>query len=148
MFMTNLSILSRVSRTFCERKLNDTNIGFTEQSFLQFLSKSGVVNQDAIAKHFMLDKGSVAKTLSKLEEKELITRKDNPDNKREKLITITDLGKSKSSSYIVEVQELHSFLFEGLTKEEIEQFSNTIEKITQNAIKAIQGRMDEYGAVE
>jgi DNA-binding MarR family transcriptional regulator len=118
------------------------NIGFTEQTILKFLSKGEVVNQDTIAKHFMLDKGAVAKTLSKLEEKDLILRTDNPSNKREKLITITELGRNKSQTYYDEVKELHSFLFEGLSKEEIEQFTKITEKITQNAIKAIQGRMD------
>ena len=148
MFMTNLSILSRFSRTFCERKLNDTNIGFTEQSILQFLSKNDNVNQDAIVKHFMLDKGSIAKTLSKLEEKDLITRIDNPNNKREKLITITELGKSSSGTYLDEMRELHSFLFEGLTTEEIKEFSRIIDIMTQNAIRAVQGRMDEYDSAE
>lgn len=142
MLMTNLSIISRYSRTFCERKLSDTNIGFTEQSILKFLCNDDVVNQDTIVKHFMLDKGAVAKTLSKLEEKNLILRTDNPNNKREKLITITELGRNKCQTYYDEVKDLHGFLFEGLSGEEIEQFTYIIEKITQNAIKAIQGRMD------
>lgn len=148
MFMTNLSILARFSRTFCERKLSDTNIGFTEQSILQFLSKSDNVNQEAIVKHFMLDKGSVAKTLSKLEEKDLITRTDNPNNKREKLITITEAGRSSSVTYQDGIRELHGFLFEGLSTEEIQQFSRIIDNMTQNVVKAIQGRMDEYDSTE
>jgi DNA-binding MarR family transcriptional regulator len=146
--MTNLSILTRFSRTFCERKLNEMNIGFTEQSVLQFLSNHDNVNQEAIAKHFMLDKGSIAKTLSKLEEKALINRVDNPHNKREKLITVTELGREKSCIYQDEIRELHSFLLEGLTMEEIEEFTRIIEIMTQNAIKAVQGRMDVYDSAE
>ncbi len=148
MLMTNLSILTRFSRTFCERKLNEMNIGFTEQSVLQFLSNHDNVNQEAIAKHFMLDKGSIAKTLSKLEEKALINRVDNPHNKREKLITVTELGREKSCIYQDEIRELHSFLLEGLTMEEIEEFTRIIEIMTQNAIKAVQGRMDVYDSAE
>lgn len=146
--MTNLSILTRFSRTFCERKLNDSNIGFTEQSVLQFLSDHDNVNQEAIVKHFMLDKGSIAKTLSKLEEKALINRVDNPNNKREKLITITELGRENSYTYQDEIREFHNFLLEGLTMEEIKEFTRIIEIMTQNAIKAVQGRMDEYDSAE
>jgi DNA-binding MarR family transcriptional regulator len=148
MLMTNLSILTRFSRTFCERKLNDRNIGFTEQSVLQFLSDQDNVNQEAIVKHFMLDKGSIAKTLSKLEEKALINRVDNPNNKREKLITITELGRENSYTYQDEIHEFHNFLLEGLTMEEINEFTRIIEIMTQNAIKAVQGRMDEYDSAE
>lgn len=143
MLMTNLSILTRLSRIFCERKLNDMNIGFTEQSILQFLSDQDNVNQETIVKHFMLDKGSIAKTLSKLEEKALIHRADNPNNKREKLITITELGREYSSTYQNELHELHSFIMEGLTAEEINEFTRIIDIMAQNAIKAVQGRIDE-----
>lgn len=148
MLMTNLSILTRFSRTFCERKLNDSNIGFTEQSVLQFLSDQDNVNQETIVKHFMLDKGSIAKTLSKLEEKDLIHRADNPNNKREKLITITELGRANSRTFQDEIRELHSFLIDGLTAEEIKELSRIIDIMTQNAIKAVQGRMDEYDSAE
>jgi DNA-binding MarR family transcriptional regulator len=106
------------------------------------------VNQEAIAKHFMLDKGSIAKTLSKLEEKALINRVDNPNNKREKLITITELGRENSYTYQDEIHEFHNFLLEGLTMEEINEFTRIIEIMTQNAIKAVQGRMDVYDSAE
>lgn len=148
MLMTNLSILTRFSRIFCERKLNDMNIGFTEQSILKFLSDQDNVNQEMIAKHFMLDKGSIAKTLSKLEEKALINRTDNPNNKREKLITITELGKENSRSYQDEIRELHSFIMEGLTAEEINEFTRIIEIMAKNAIKAVQGRIDKNDSTE
>lgn len=148
MLMTNLSILTRFSRIFCERKLNDMNIGFTEQSILKFLSDQDNVNQEMIAKHFMLDKGSIAKTLSKLEEKALINRTDNPNNKREKLITITELGKENSRSYQDETRELHSFIMEGLTAEEINEFTRIIEIMAKNAIKAVQGRIDKNDSTE
>ena len=88
MFITDLSILTRYSRTFFERRLREINIGFTEQLILRYLYQSEGVNQDTIAKHFMLDKGSIAKTLNKLEKKELIRRTENPNNKREKIISI------------------------------------------------------------
>lgn len=144
MFMTNLSIIARYSRIYCERRLSNSNIGFNEQSVLMYLYHGDSVNQDTIAKHFMLDKGAIAKTLNKLEEKQLITRIDNPTNKREKLVEITELGKSNFDFYNSEVNELHRFLFEGLTKEEITQFTQTLETITKNAIKTIHGRMTDY----
>jgi DNA-binding MarR family transcriptional regulator len=144
MFMTNLSILARYSRIFCERKLSESNIGFNEQSVLMYLYHGDRVNQDTIAKHFMLDKGAIAKTVNKLEEKQLITRIDNPSNKREKLVEITELGKSNFNFYNSEINELHRFLFEGLSEEEISQFNRSLEIITKNVIKTVHGRMMDY----
>jgi DNA-binding MarR family transcriptional regulator len=143
MFMTNLSIIFRYSRIFCERKLSEANIGYTEQTILMYLYDGNVVNQDTIAKYFMLDKGAIAKALNKLEEKKLITRTDNPNNKREKLVKITELGKCKFIFNNKEIDELHQFLFDGISEDELSQFNRTLQKITENAIKTIHGRMTE-----
>ena len=143
MFMTNLSIISRYSRTYFERKLNEIHVGFTEQLILMYLNKSDAINQENIAKHFLLDKGAIAKALNKLEEKEYIIRMDNPNNRREKLISITDKGQSIIQYMNRELQEWHDYLFEGLSQEEIEQFSATVAKISANAAKVIHGRKIE-----
>lgn len=137
MIMTDLSILSRYSRTFFERRLAENNIGFTEHQIILYLCKIDSVNQDTIAKHFMLDKGAVAKALSKLENKEFIQRTDNPDNKREKLISITPSGQSKFEYLTKELQEWHEVLFQGMSSEEINQFGRIISIMSSNAVKAI-----------
>ncbi len=140
MFITDLSILTRYSRTFFERRLRDINIGFNEQLILQYLYKCENVNQDTIAKHFMLDKGSIAKTLNKLEKKNLINRLDNPNNKREKLIIITKDAKKIMGQVGEELQIWHEYLFEGITKEEIAEFNRILSKMSANAVKVIDGR--------
>jgi DNA-binding MarR family transcriptional regulator len=141
MILTHLSIISRFSRTFFERRLNDSNIGFTEHSILMHLSKCGTVNQHQIAMYFMLDKGSVAKTLHKLEKKRLISRADNPQNRREKLIKITEEGFNLVTMLNTEFQQLHSSLFEGLSEDDIQAFIWVIQRISDNAAKIMNERM-------
>ena len=140
MYMNCFSIISRYSRTFFGRRLRDVNVGYTEHSILMYLNQSDVMNQEQIAKYFMLDKGAVAKALNKLEEKNYITRSDNPLNKREKLIKITEQGQNIMSFLRDELQEWHNYLFEGLTSTELENFKNTIQKIAVNAAKIINER--------
>lgn len=143
MYMNCLSIISRYSRTFFERRLADLGIGFSEHSILVYVDKSDILNQEQIAKHFMLDKGAVAKALNKLEEKNYITRQENPNNKREKLIRITEQGQSIMGLLNDELMEWHNCLFQGLSQEEIEEFKNTIEKVANNAAKMINERMTD-----
>ena len=90
MLMNNLSIIVRHSKVFCDRRLQDLGVGFPEQVILMFLSAKKGVNQDAIAQHFMLDKGAIAKTVKKLEEKGLIERRIDKDNKKRVEIYILD----------------------------------------------------------
>lgn len=144
MFITDLSILTRYSRTFFERRLREINIGFTEQLLLQYLFHCETVNQDTIAKHFMLDKGSIAKTLNKLEKKKLVVRVDNPNNKRKKLVSITENAQEIMVQVNEELQVWHKYLFEGITKEELEAFNQILSKMSVNAVKVIDGRNAEY----
>lgn len=137
MIMTNLYIISRYSRTFFERRLSEVNVGFTEQLILMYLCKCSSVNQETIAKNFMLDKGSVAKTLNKLEKKKFITKAENPKSKREKLISITDRGQSIMGYMKEEMQEWYDYLFQALSPDEILHFERVVEKIAVNAVNVV-----------
>lgn len=135
MLMNNLSILVRYSRIFSEHKLQDFGIGFPEQLILMYLSANQKVNQEKIASHFMLDKGTIAKTLSKLEEKGLILRIENPDNKREKLIELTSEG-SKILCYMESaLKEWNSCIYDGLGESEIEQINRLTGIMAANVAK-------------
>lgn len=142
MIMTDLSIISRFSRTFFERKLSESNVGFTEHMIMMYLCKRDTVNQDTIAKHFKLDKGAVAKSLNKLESKEYIQRTDNPNSKREKLIMVTQSGQEKMDYLTKELQIWHNNLFQGLSQEEIDQFNKTISKLSANAVDMLNRKVD------
>lgn len=93
MFMNDISIISRQMRVFVERRMSEFNLGFPELRILMFLDGCESSNQEQIATHFKVDKGSIAKSVGKLEDKQLIARSVNPDNKREKVITLNAEGR-------------------------------------------------------
>ncbi|MDF2484048.1 MAG: putative transcriptional regulator [Herbinix sp.] len=140
MFIAHMSIIVRYCRIFFERALADINIGLPEHHILIYLSKNDTVNQDAIAKHYSIDKGTIAKSMNKLEEKGLIIRTDNPNNKREKQITLSDKGYSILSDMQKTTDEWYSSVFEGLSKDEIDQLSGILEKISVNAVNVVNER--------
>ncbi len=135
MLMNYLSIIVRHSKVFCERRLHEFEVGFPEQVILMYLSSNNEVNQDAIAQHFMLDKGAIAKTLRKLEEKDLIKRHQNPENKRENLITISLAGQGILAEMGAALNEWNQYFFEGLSDVEIRQYENITKKIADNVAK-------------
>lgn len=135
MLMNNLSIIVRHSKVFCEHRLHDYGVGFPEQVILMYLSSNNVVNQDAIAQYFMLDKGAIAKTLRKLEEKGLIKRLQNPENKRENLISIAQEGQNILGEMGKALNEWNQYFFEGLSDVEIRQYENITKKIADNVAK-------------
>lgn len=135
MLMNNLSIIVRHSKVFCERRLHNSGVGFPEQVILMYLASNNGVNQDAIAQHFMLDKGAIAKTLRKLEDKGLIERHQNPENKRENLLSIAPAGQSILGEMGAALEEWNRFFFEGLSDKEIRQYRSITKKIADNVVR-------------
>lgn len=132
MLMNSLSIIVRHSRTFCERKLKQYDIGFPEQVILMYLSENRTVSQDEIAKYFMIDKGAIAKSAGKLEEKDYIERHENPDDKREKLIALSPKGKKILVHMRKILEEWNANFMKGLTEEDIRQFKRITDVMANN----------------
>jgi MarR family transcriptional regulator, transcriptional regulator for hemolysin len=90
-------------------------------------------NQEDIAKFFMLDKGSVAKTLQKLEKKRMIERSVNHSDQREKVITLTDRAYAVKDVCTNLLKLWNDALYQDLTPEEVAAFERIAAKISANA---------------
>ncbi len=130
--MDNMSIIVRYCRTFTERKLREFDLTFGEQIIVMYLSANENVNQDTISKTFIIDKGMVAKTLNKLERKGFIMRKQNPNNKRENIISITQKGTDILNNMRAVLKEWNEILYEGMSKEDVASVKRLTGKMVEN----------------
>ena len=137
MLMSNLSIIVRGGHIYSSRKLTDYGIGAAEEYILMYLMGHSEANQEQIAKFFVLDKGAVARSLAKLENKDFISRKVNNENQREKVISLTEkaLGLKEVLSELL--VEWRKGMYEGMTEGEIAVFEKTAEKIAENVTKML-----------
>lgn len=133
--MDNMSVIVRYCRAFAERKLKEYDLSFGEQVIIMFLSANKNVNQDTIAKRYMIDKGMIAKTLNKLEDKGFVMREQNPNNKRENIISLT-----QKSTDILEImdsvlKEWYEIIYAGMSTEEVESLKRLTGKMAANVAK-------------
>lgn len=133
MFMSDISIIVRYMRTQSERALSDSGIGFPEQLVLMTLLANGALNQEAIASRLGLDKGAVAKTIAKLESKGLVTRKPNPEDKRQKIVDATPEANSISKAMERTLESITASIFAGMTSAEIDQACALLAHMAENA---------------
>ena len=130
--MDNLSVILRYCRNFFEKRLREFDLTFGEQVIIMFLSRNEEVNQDAISKRYMIDKGMVAKTLNKLEAKGYILREQNPDNKRENIISLTQKGADILNNIKNIIDEWNEILYEEMSEEEIVCMKKLTNKMVEN----------------
>lgn len=137
--MDEMAIMVRYSRIFAERKMKKYNLGFPEQMVLMHLVRYGQSNQEMIVKQQMIDKGTIAKTVNKLVEKGLVSKSQNPENKRENMLVMTVSGEKMIQSMHDVLFEWNEKLYEGITEEERELLKRLHVKMTNNAIHALEG---------
>jgi len=139
MFMSDLSIIVRGGQVYSTRKLSDYGINAAEEYILMFLFGNRNANQEAIAKFFKLDKGSVARSLQKLESKGFISRKVNDENQREKVITLTKKALDLKEVLNGLLVDWRKELYHGLSNDEISTFETTLERLVGNIEKYYKG---------
>ena len=133
--MDNFEVIVRYWRSFTEKKLKEFDLTFGEQIIIIFLSKNENVNEESTSKRYMIDKGMVAKTLTRLEDKGFIKREQNPNNKRENIISLTE-----KSAYIMKYinaifDDWNKILYGEMSKEDIDCVKRLTGKMAENVAK-------------
>ena len=100
MRFAQLNMIIRLGREFGHEQIRDAGFTDTEHAICTFLCFHEHVSQDYISNALMLDKTTIAKALSTMERKGLITRAQNEQNRRENIITITGSGRESVSESI------------------------------------------------
>lgn len=140
MIMKDFSVITRGSHMFFERRLEKYDVNMSELMVLLYLAQVPIANQDSVARHYKLDKGSIAKTITKLEKKGFIDRRQNKDNRRENLVTLTEKG----SKLIHQIQQLmvewEASVFANIPEKDKEHFVQTLTQIAMNVEQIVNER--------
>ena len=87
-----ISMISRGQEIYLNHQLKDLDINSTQLQLLFEISHQNNLNQERIASRCNFNKGSVARSIRKLEEKELIIREIDEKNRRQNKISLTPKG--------------------------------------------------------
>ncbi|WP_296892835.1 MarR family winged helix-turn-helix transcriptional regulator [uncultured Methanobrevibacter sp.] len=87
-----ISMISRAQEIYLNHQLKDLDINSTQLMLLFEISHQNNLNQEKIASRCNFNKGAVARSIRKLEEKELIIREIDEKNRRQNKISLTPKG--------------------------------------------------------
>ncbi len=131
--MNDLSILVRQMRVYADRRFSKTESSFSEQLVLMYLIGHGPSSQMQIANGLKVDKGSIAKTIAKMEDKGFVSTEVNEKNRREKIISLAP-GSSTTVDLMSSV--LHDWearINEGIDPEDRETFVRVLKHMVENS---------------
>lgn len=133
-----INILVRQFNLYLNHELTGLNVSATEILYLASLYKEDGLTQDELASEYLVDKAAVARTVSKMEDKGLITRKDNPKNRRQKQLFLTE----KARKIKPELKKVQDRWLKIMTEDEdaglTEALSSYLDRIVSRAISVNQ----------
>lgn len=131
--------ISRVYRkggSFISDRLADYNIGSGQYTYMIHLGKHGDgINQEKLSEEVFIDKAMTARAMKKLENEGYIIRETDKNDKRSKLIYLTDKGKEVCKEVIKVIDEWNNILLDGFEEEEKEKAKEYLRRIWENAKK-------------
>jgi len=100
-----------------------------QYAILRILVEHPGIDQVSLAGLVAMDTSTAASVAIRLEEKKLLTRYLDPNNRRQRALFLTDAGKALLQSTIPGIARLHDRLFEGFTPQEEAQFMALLQKL-------------------
>lgn len=99
------------------------------------LLDKGSISQRELNRHLQVSAAAVAVSLRRLEQQGLITRQQNPGDRREKQLSLTPFGIAMAKDIRTAVDKVQDLAIQGFTEEEINLIAGFLDRITDNLIK-------------
>lgn len=136
-FMKMLNNISRSQAVYRHSKVTADDLQSSQYAFVLAICREPGHSQDFIAKELCLNKSTVARTLTYLEEKGYITRIPLPTDKRqfsvyptEKMLAVLPEIKNASAEWM-------TLLSDGISEEELKIFNSVLERMQERAREII-----------
>lgn len=133
------AIIAKNQTVYLNRHLEEFNINSSQLHFLFEISHQKEINQENIASRCNINKGAVARSIKKLEDKGLVERRIDDNNRRQNIISLTPDGEEILKKAISKLDKWESYIFED----------NLIEKeMLQKSLKEIAIKSMEFNHKE
>lgn len=116
--------------SYYESNLKDNDLTLKEFSVLLRIRFQGVATQHDLVELFKVSGAYIAKLLRKFEDHRYIERKEDPENRRKKLVKMTDDGIKKTDEIIEVIQNWEEKVTSSISEDEIKTLKEILFKIT------------------
>lgn len=133
-----LAMLARLWRTVVDHALIETGLTQSRWTVLMQLQVAeGPLTVSELAFAMGIELPPLTRTLNQLAESGLIIRVEDADDRRIRLVKLSTLGEQQVAQVNRVVEECQRKVSEGFPPEQLEQFSQTLNLLTENMSKLI-----------
>lgn len=114
---------------YIKQTLDDQEITQTELPFLLRIRFGEKTTQKELVDLFKVSEGYTAKILRKFEDKNYITRYENPENHRIKIVKLTPEGMEKTDKFIQYIDKWEKNVTSNMTPDEVKTLKKLLFKV-------------------
>ena len=126
---TSRSIIKRLTKKFADAGFD---VSYEQWSILVHLYRKDGQTQQELSNIAVKDKAAITRLINVLEKKNMVLRIPDRNDKRSKLVYLTNKAKEFKTELIAVVEELLEEAKIGIPHEEMEQCKSTLNKIFSN----------------
>ena len=129
-----ISVVGRLLTILLQKELNQKSIDISveEWRILFYLWLKDGITQKSIAEQASKDKTTIARHLNRMERKNLVERKQNPEDGRNRLIYLTDYAKSFEQQTLEIAHMTMAKVEKGISAEDIEITKRVLRQMMEN----------------
>ena len=116
------------------KDLHDRELTYEMLQVLIVLWKKNQVNQQEVANTVQKNKASLTPLIDNLVKKKLVTRSEDPDDRRNKIISLTRTGKQYKKKFAPMMTELYSLIKGSIPDEKLQQTTTILLTASRNTI--------------
>jgi DNA-binding MarR family transcriptional regulator len=103
------------------KDLHDRELSYEMLQVLLVLWKKNQVNQQEVADTIQKSKASLTPLIDKLVKKKLVTRSEDPGDRRNKIISLTNTGKQYKKKFAPMMTEMYALIKGSIPDEKLQQ---------------------------
>ncbi len=137
-----LSMIDRVGRSYADSFLKEKGVSRGQVPYLMELYHHDGVSQDFLAQKAAMDKSTAARAIQKLEAAGLVRREQNPQDKRENLVYLTEAGRQIHPYVKQLMSQWIQLVTEEVSEEEMRVLVDILERMGERAQAYRQGHLE------
>lgn len=133
-----INLLYRYNKKLSHEKIKNMDLSESQWLICSYIYYHNGCSQDDVANSLDLDKTTIAKSLAVLENKKIINRTQDKDDKRIKRLSISEKENTKITKLINDHNNWLKKIISCLSKEEQKEFELYCDRIIKNAEKLVE----------
>lgn len=133
-FSEAIMLTGSAFRCYLRQRFKECNIDLTTEMMqvLRYLWRHDCVNQQQIADAVNRDKASLTSMLDNMVRRELVTRGEDSQDRRNKRIVLTDKGRALEHEVVPIIREMYALAGRGIPCQQLEAGMAVLAQLTQN----------------